>query len=190
LASEKNWNQCNYDSGDAIEVGRGLAPIERGGYINERSTYAHPIRREPSSTGLYDVLDLILDKGIVIDVWIRVSLVGIELLTIDLRVVIASVDTYLRYAEGAQRLQLYARSGSKQLPDVVSSGIKKVSHGAPAQKLKDAGQKVGRIANDTKNRIEEKGRLAQRPQGSRLPQIARAAGALVGKNDRRYRKTG
>ena len=52
------------------------------------------------------MLDLILDKGIVIDAFVRVSLVGIELVTIDARVVIASVDTYLRYAEGAERLQL------------------------------------------------------------------------------------
>src|SRR3712207_1836603 len=64
------------------------------------------IRRAPSGTGLYDVLDLILDKGIVVDAFVRVSLVGIELLTVDLRVVIASVDTYLRYAEGVERLNL------------------------------------------------------------------------------------
>src|SRR5437763_13451091 len=82
------------------------------------------IRRAPNSSGLYDVLDLILDKGIVIDAFVRVSLVGIELVTVDLRVVIASVDTYLRYAEGVERLQVYDRSGSKRLPDMVSSGMK------------------------------------------------------------------
>ncbi|MEM5785806.1 MAG: gas vesicle protein GvpJ [Syntrophobacteraceae bacterium] len=48
---------------------------------------------------LAEVLDLILDKGIVIDAWVRVSLVGIEILTVEARVVIASVDTYLKYAE-------------------------------------------------------------------------------------------
>src|SRR5688572_31532423 len=77
------------------------------------------VRRPPSSAGLYDVLDLILDKGIVIDAFVRVSLVGIELVTIDLRVVIASVDTYLRYAEGAERLQLNDRSESKSVPEMV-----------------------------------------------------------------------
>jgi len=82
------------------------------------------VRRAPNSAGLYDVLDLILDKGIVIDAFVRVSLVGIELLTVDLRVVIASVDTYLRYAEGAERLQLYNRAGSKRLPDMVGGGMK------------------------------------------------------------------
>lgn len=189
MASEHDWNERGCNSNDAIEVGRALAPTERGGYVHERPTYAHPIRRETSSTGLYDVLDLILDKGIVIDVWIRVSLVGIELLTIDLRVVIASVDTYLRYAEGAQRLQLYSRSESKQLPEVVSGGLKKASHGSPAQKLKGVGHKVGQIANSTKKGIEEKGRLSDRPQGRRLPQIARAAGALVRRSDRGARSS-
>jgi hypothetical protein len=90
------------------------------------------IRRPPSSAGLYDVLDLILDKGIVIDAFVRVSLVGIELLTVDLRVVIASVDTYLLYAEGVERLNVDERSGAKKLPDMVGSGAKKgmMAHGA------------------------------------------------------------
>src|SRR5438045_9239064 len=58
------------------------------------------IRRAPNSSGLYDVLDLILDKGIVIDAFVRVSLVGIELLTVDLRVVMARVETSLRNLQG------------------------------------------------------------------------------------------
>jgi len=82
------------------------------------------IRRAPSGTGLYDVLDLILDKGIVVDAFVRVSLVGIELLTVDLRVVIASVDTYLRYAEGVERLQLNESPRAAKLPDMVSGGMK------------------------------------------------------------------
>ncbi|WP_432585110.1 gas vesicle protein GvpJ [Streptomyces sp. HD1123-B1] len=64
------------------------------------------------SGNLVDVVDLILDKGLVIDVYVRVSLVGIELLTIDARVVVASVDTYLRFAEATNRLDL-ARSGTE-----------------------------------------------------------------------------
>ncbi|MFL5870285.1 MAG: gas vesicle protein GvpJ [Solirubrobacterales bacterium] len=59
-----------------------------------------------SSSGLYDVLELILDKGLVVDVFVRVSLIGIEILTIDARIVIASVDTYLRFAEAVKRLDL------------------------------------------------------------------------------------
>src|SRR5436309_13716689 len=78
------------------------------------------IRRAPNSAGLYEALDLILDKGIVIDAFVRVSLVGIEILTVDLRVVIASVDTYLRYAEGVERLGWYNRDQSKRLPDRVA----------------------------------------------------------------------
>ena len=62
--------------------------------------------RQPRPSSLADVLDLILDKGLVIDAYVRVSLVGIELLTIDARVVIASVDTYLRYAEAVGRVHL------------------------------------------------------------------------------------
>lgn len=84
------------------------------------------VRRAPnSSSSLYDILDLILDKGIVVDAFVRVSLVGIELLTVDARVVIASVDTYLRYAEGAERLQLYNRSGSERIPDFLEHQAKR-----------------------------------------------------------------
>ena len=96
------------------------------------------IRRAPSSNGLYDVLDLILDKGIVIDAFVRVSLVGIELLTVDLRVVIASVDTYLRYAEGVEKLQVYSRSGAKKLPDMVGQGMRTHALKQGAQKLGSA----------------------------------------------------
>jgi hypothetical protein len=57
------------------------------------------VERAPGGTSLIDVLDRILDKGIVIDAWVRVSLVGIDLITVEARVVVASIDTYLRYAE-------------------------------------------------------------------------------------------
>ncbi|MEU0674586.1 gas vesicle structural protein GvpA [Streptomyces sp. NPDC006172] len=60
------------------------------------------------SSGLYDVLELILDRGLVIDAYVRVSLIGIEILKIDVRVVVASVDTYLRFAEACNRLDLEA----------------------------------------------------------------------------------
>src|ERR671914_2396744 len=81
------------------------------------------IRRPPTGTQLYDVLDLILDKGLVIDAFVRVSLVGIELVTVDARVVVASVDTYLRYAREAERLHLYKRSEAKKLPDTIGKGM-------------------------------------------------------------------
>jgi gas vesicle structural protein len=72
----------------------------------------------PAPSGLADVLEIILDKGIVIDAYVRVSLVGIELLTIDARIVIASVDTYLRFAEATNRLDLYEHGG-KDLGEMV-----------------------------------------------------------------------
>ena len=65
----------------------------------------------PAPSGLADVVEVILDKGLVIDAYVRVSLVGIELLTIDARIVVASVDTYLRFAEATNRLDLYEKGG-------------------------------------------------------------------------------
>ena len=64
-----------------------------------------PIERASGGSSLVDVLDRVLDKGIVIDAWVRVSLVGIDLITVEARVVVASIDTYLKYAEavGASR---------------------------------------------------------------------------------------
>ncbi|MBV1935495.1 gas vesicle structural protein GvpA [Streptomyces sp. BV286] len=98
------------------------------------------------SSGLYDVLELVLDRGLVIDAFIRVSLVGIEILKIDIRVVIASVDTYLRFAEACNRLDLEA--GSKRSPglpdlvgDITESGARGKSKGAlsgAAETISDA----------------------------------------------------
>src|SRR3954451_21112733 len=76
------------------------------------------IVRSPNPSGLADVIDLILDKGLVIDIYVRVSLVGIELLTIDARIVVASVDTYLRFAEAVNRLDLEEKGDQKSLPDL------------------------------------------------------------------------
>ena len=64
------------------------------------------VHRTRAPSTLADVLDVILDKGIVIDVYVRVSVIGIELLTIEARIVIASVDTYIRFAEAMERLAL------------------------------------------------------------------------------------
>jgi hypothetical protein len=84
-----------------------------------------------SSSGLYDVLELILDKGLVIDVFVRVSLIGIEILTIDARIVIASVDTYLRFAEAVNRLDLMATE-TQGLPDMMEG----LSEGGASSKTK------------------------------------------------------
>ena len=58
-----------------------------------------PVERTTGGTSLIDVLDRVLDKGIVIDAWVRVSLVGIDLITVEARVVVASIDTYIKYSE-------------------------------------------------------------------------------------------
>jgi hypothetical protein len=83
-----------------------VATRASGGYVER-----------PSPSGLAEVVDLILDKGLVIDAYVRVSLVGIEVLTIDARIVVASVDTYLRFAEAVNRLDLAAQS--RGLPDMI-----------------------------------------------------------------------
>ncbi|GGB35354.1 putative gas vesicle structural protein 1 [Flexivirga endophytica] len=75
----------------------------------------------PAPSSLADVVAIILDKGVVIDAYVRVSLVGIELLTIDARIVIASVDTYLRFAEATNRLDLVKHGGGKPLDEFIES---------------------------------------------------------------------
>lgn len=95
------------------------------------------------SSGLYDVLELVLDRGLVIDAFVRVSLVGIEILKIDARVVVASVDTYLRFAEACNRLDL--ESGphkSPGLPDMVGEITESGSRGKAKGALSGAAQTV------------------------------------------------
>jgi gas vesicle structural protein len=95
----------------------------RGGYLER-----------PRPSGLADVIDVILDKGLVIDAYVRVSLIGIEILTIDARIVIASVDTYLRFAEAVNRVDLVQSDDSQGLPELMESmtegGAKSKSKGA------------------------------------------------------------
>ncbi len=74
--------------------------------IATQGTASNYLQRAPSPSGLADVVDLILDKGLVIDAYVRIAVIGIELVTIDARIVIASVDTYLRFAEAVNRLDL------------------------------------------------------------------------------------
>jgi hypothetical protein len=78
----------------------------------------------PRPSGLADVVEVILDKGLVIDAYVRVSLIGIELVTIDARIVIASVDTYLRFAEAVSRLDL-GETGGADVTDVLGGGAQR-----------------------------------------------------------------
>ncbi|KAA9159296.1 gas vesicle structural protein GvpA [Amycolatopsis acidicola] len=111
----------------------------------------------PSSSSLADVIDTILDKGLVIDAYVRVSLVGIELLTIDARVVVASVDTYLRFAEAVNRLDI---SGTEQkgLPDLVEG----VASGGSKAKTKGALEAAGDKLKDLFGEDEEHDRAGRR----------------------------
>jgi gas vesicle structural protein len=88
----------------------------------------------PRPSGLADVIDIILDKGLVIDAYVRVSLIGIEILTIDARIVIASVDTYLRFAEAVGRLNLAEADNSQGLPELLEG----MTEGGARSKTKGA----------------------------------------------------
>src|SRR5213080_4982814 len=104
--------------------------------------------RGPSPTGLADVIETILDKGMVIDAYVRVSLVGIEILTIDARVVIASVDTYLRFAEAVNRLDISQEDPKSGLTDIVGDVTESAAKGKGQGVLEAAGEKLGDLLSD------------------------------------------
>ena len=97
--------------------------------VATRGTASNYLQRAPSPSSLADVVDLILDKGLVIDAYVRVAVIGIELITIDARIVIASVDTYLRFAEAVNRLDLN-ETELGGLPELQEQGAKKMTEGA------------------------------------------------------------
>jgi hypothetical protein len=119
-----------------------------------------------SSAGLVDVLDVLLDKGLVVDVFLRVSLVGIELLTVDARIVIASVDTYLRFAEAVNRLDL-GQSSQEGLPelveDVTSDGAQSKTKGV----LEGAKESLFGSSDDEESEEDEKGGSSRSGSGQR-----------------------
>ncbi|WP_026877213.1 gas vesicle protein GvpJ [Jiangella gansuensis] len=123
--------------------------------VNQRGSGGGGQLQRPSSSGLADVIDIILDKGLVIDAYVRVSLVGIELLTIDARVVVASVDTYLRFAEATNRLDLYEHGG-KDLTDLMGDGVQSAAKGKTSGALE--GIKEAFTGDD-----EDEGREDKRP---------------------------
>jgi gas vesicle structural protein len=120
----------------------------------------------PRPSGLADVIDIILDKGLVIDAYVRVSLIGIEILTIDARIVIASVDTYLRFAEAVNRLDLVQSDDSAGLPElmesVTSGGAKSKTKGA----LEGAKEKLFGEDEDEGEKEEEKPQRRTRRRSS------------------------
>ncbi|MEO3824369.1 gas vesicle protein GvpJ [Actinomadura sp. B10D3] len=104
------------------------------GPIAQQTSGSTTVQRGGSGSSLADVVDLILEKGLVIDLYARVSLVGIEILTVDVRIVVASVDTYLRFAEAVNRLDIAHDGTSQGLPQFLGeaqeSGAKKKTRGA------------------------------------------------------------
>ena len=118
-----------------------------------------------TSSGLYDVLELILDKGLVIDVFVRVSLIGIEILTIDARIVIASVDTYLRFAEAVNRLDLMGTETSglpELMEDITSGGAEDKTKGV----LKGAKEALFGDEDEDKEKEKEKASTTRRRSSS------------------------
>jgi len=144
-----------------------------------------------SSSGLYDVLELILDKGLVIDVFVRVSLIGIEILTIDARIVIASVDTYLRFAEAVNRLDLMEASDSEGLPDMMDS----LTSGGASSKTKGVvqGAKEALFGDDEDEDEDEKdddeGSTRRRTANSTTTKRRRRSAASGSGSSRRSKKS-
>jgi hypothetical protein len=119
------------------------------------------------SSGLYEILDLILDKGLVVDVFLRVSLVGIELLTVDARIVIASVDTYLRFAEAVNRLDLN-ESGGEGLPDMIQDMTESGAQNKTKGVLEGAKESLfGSSSDDDDSDSEDDGGKSSRRSGQR-----------------------
>jgi gas vesicle structural protein len=118
--------------------------------VMPRGTSQNYLYRAPSpGNGLAEVMDIILDKGLVIDAYVRISLVGIELLTIDARIVIASVDTYLKFAQAVNRLDLASQEGG--LPDLLEGGMESGAKGkteGAIEGVKDAVKGNGRKQQD------------------------------------------
>ena len=110
--------------------------------IATQPAHSSYLSRSPNPSGLADVLNILLDKGLVIDVYVRVSLVGIELLTIDARIVIASVDTYLRFAEAVNRLDLAETGKQETLPELFSDMSESGAAGKTKGMLEGAKEKI------------------------------------------------
>lgn len=120
----------------------------------------------PRPSGLADVIEIILDKGLVIDAYVRVSLIGIEILTIDARIVIASVDTYLRFAEAVGRLNLAESDNSQGLPELVEGMTEGGARSKTKGALEGAKDKLG-LGDDDDDDSREKSRVRKRPARSR-----------------------
>jgi gas vesicle structural protein len=130
-----------------------------GGYVE---------RGGGGSSSLADVVELILDRGLVIDVFVRVSLVGIEILTVDARIVVASVDTFLRFAEATNRLDLYSKGG-KDLPELAQSVTEGGAKGKTSGVLDAAVDKVENMITSGREQRAEREEAPPRRPARRRP---------------------
>src|SRR5579884_3925291 len=125
------------------------------------------LQRSPGPSGLADVLNVILDKGIVIDIYARVALVGIELLTVDVRIVIASVDTYLRFAEAVNRLDLTNVGNQQTLPELLSGGTESMASSKTKGMLSGAKEALFGGGDEDEDEEETSSSGSSRSSGSR-----------------------
>ncbi|MFJ7335780.1 gas vesicle structural protein GvpA [Streptomyces sp. NPDC101110] len=150
------------------------------------TVYSDEIVCAPRAGTLYDVLELILDRGMVIDVFVRVSLVGIEILKVDARIVVASVDTYLRFAEACNRLDLEHDSRSKTVPELfggpVARTVGKAGAKRTARSLTDKVRDV--LTPDDESEEEPDDTAADDADGTRSERAARPARKRRGDDDR------
>ena len=134
----------------------------------------------PRPSGLADVQEIILDKGIVIDAYVRVSLIGIEILTVDARIVVASVDTYLRFAEAVNRLDLTEADDSEGLPELMESmtsgGAKSKTQGA----LEGVKEKIFGDDDDDSGNGKTRRRSTSGSSGSSRSSSSRASSSRSG----------
>ena len=122
----------------------------------------------PRAGTLYDTLELILDRGMVIDVFVRVSLVGIEILKIDARIVVASVDTYLKFAEACNRLDLEATSRSTTIPEMFGGTAAKAMGKRKVKKtIESVGDKLRDVVGGSDEGDEEREEQEEREPEAR-----------------------
>ena len=120
----------------------------------------------PAPSSLADVVEIILDKGLVIDIYVRVSLVGIELITIDARIVVASVDTYLRFAEAVNRLDL-RDDGTSGLPELMGDLTESGAKGKTSGALEGVKEKASELFGSSDDEDEEDDDEQKRPPRKR-----------------------
>src|SRR6186713_211758 len=120
-----------------------------------------PVERAAGGTSLIDVLDRVLDKGIVIDAWVRVSLVGIDLITVEARVVVASIDTYLKYSEAVGQVAPASRPQQAELTQNLTAENAALRAELAAQKSSRTAVKTSRPASVKTSRPASRRRVSE-----------------------------